>query len=220
MENEKRRLLIIRASQDVCGQEVELVRSHAEMLGLQVVQQVVDRPDQMKAALSGKGSFEYFYLCSHGSRDGFEVGRDSMSWEEFATMVCNSSCLTEESTFLMACCRGGLNRVAYDMLIACPSIDYICGPSTAAMPTDLTTAFVVFLTQIETKGADQTFAAEKASQAIDRQFLCFDRNIVEGQQDYHLRKMELDQYWAQKERDQIRGQIEGAVKTVRRPATV
>lgn len=191
MQQEKRRLLILHASNDVCGQEIDLIKAHAEMLGLGVVQRSVDSVDGMKPALKSGGCFEYLYLCSHGNRDGFEVGNEFAEWSVLATMVCESACLADESTFLVACCRGGLNRVAYDMLIACDAISYICGPSADAYPTDLTTAFVVFLTQIERKGADQCFAAGKASLAIDRKFLCFDRNIVEGQVDYQMRKNEL-----------------------------
>ena len=78
------------------------------------------------------------------------------------------------------------------MFISCPAIDFICGPTSEAYPTDLTTAFIVFLTQLERKGADQNYAAQKASNAIDRSFICFDRNVVEGQSDYQLRREVLE----------------------------
>ena len=59
------RFLIIRASKDVCGQEIDLVKAHAEMLGLAVEQRVVSNQAEMSVALNTTGYFEYFYLCSH-----------------------------------------------------------------------------------------------------------------------------------------------------------
>jgi hypothetical protein len=190
-----KRLLIIKASQDVCGEELDLIQAQARMLGVDVVQKKADSPEELESVLKGAGRVDYFYLCSHGNREVFQLGATEMSWSELGALTCVSGCLRSGSTFLMACCRGGLNRVAYDMFIACPEIDFIFGPSSVAFPTDLTTAFSVFLTQLETKGADQTHAARKASLAIDREFICFDRNVVEGQADYTLRLKELRRSW-------------------------
>jgi hypothetical protein len=197
--NEKRRLLILRASEEVCGSETELIRSHSELIGIEVVTKSVSSEEEMRTILRENGAFDYFYLCTHGSREGFQLGDEIMSWSEFAGITCTTDCLKEGATFMLACCRGGLNIVAYDIFIGCPDIDFVCGPTAKTYPWDLTTGFVVFMHHLVVKHADPTHAAAKSTAATDFTFKCFDRVEVECQADFQRRRRTLYPDWEMNE---------------------
>lgn len=192
-------ILVLRASTDICGDEVGLVTNHCQLLGMSVCKE--DIPDEAtlkiiieKYLISGI-EFDYIYLCTHGDKEGFSTnlsGSDVfISWTSFSQQLCENGILKDETIFLLACCKGGLTKVAIDILSVCNKINYICGVKWNAYPWDLTTGFVVFIHNIEQKKAEPNYAAEKASLATDYTFSCYDRDEVEMMPQFKIRQKEI-----------------------------
>jgi|JI10StandDraft_1071094.scaffolds.fasta_scaffold03047_23 hypothetical protein len=195
----KKRLLIIRASKDICGNELGLMSHQAEILGMDVVSKNLSYGGQLDEVLNTETPYDYIYLCSHGCREGFEIHLENtseqeiMTWGNFAGVICENHAVASNGILLLACCRGGMNAVATEMFICCPEIDYVCGPYSNVLPCDITTGFIVFLHSMETKRSEPAYAAIKASAATDFTFKCFDRVEVETQVNYHIRKKEIEE---------------------------
>ena len=70
-------ILVLRASKDICGDEVGLVTNHCQLLGMKVYKKNV--PDEaaltklVEEYLASAVHFDYIYLCSHGNKEGFET---------------------------------------------------------------------------------------------------------------------------------------------------
>ena len=142
-----------------------------------------------------KRRFDYIYLCTHGSLSGFDVDlgliKTTIKWSHFSQLMCETAILNDDTIFLLACCKGGLFQVATDILAVCNKINLVCGVRWNVSPWGLTTGFVVFIHNIETKFAEPSYAATKASQATDYTFVCYDRDEIEINSQYQYRRWEL-----------------------------
>lgn len=192
-------ILVLKASADICGDEVGLVTHHCQLLGMIVHKENVPDEEALHKIIEKYAKlgteFDYIYLCTHGDKEGFETNLSGsiifIPWTSFSQQLCENSILKEETIFLLACCKGGLTKVAIDILSVCNKINYICGVKWTAYPWDLTTGFVVFIHNIENKNSEPSYAAQKASLATDYTFTCYDRDEVEMMPQYAIRQQEI-----------------------------
>jgi hypothetical protein len=124
-----------------------------------------------------KGKFHYIYLCTHANIWSFGEADSSKTfrWDDFASSLCNSNCLEASACLLLACCRGGLKQVANTLFVSCIHIDYICGPRWTLTGPDLSTAFHVFIYNMESRKEQPSTAAERMSKATGYDFFVYDR---------------------------------------------
>jgi hypothetical protein len=194
-------ILILKASKDVCGNEIGLIGNHCKLLGMEVLVEPVLTEDAFSVIVSkyekARIHFDYIYLCTHGNINGFAVdmgaGDHFVTWSRFSQLICVSGILNPETILLLGCCRGGLFQVATDIMAICNSINFVCGVKWSVEPWDLTTGFVVFLHNIENKKAEPSYAAQKASLATDYTFTCYDRDEVEMMPQFQNRQAQLYQ---------------------------
>ena len=176
-----KKLLILKASRDVCAAEVDHLKTIAEMFGM--VHETFDltHPASFQAAMVGHGKFDYIYIGAHADLSGFgeSDGSTVMQWEQFALALCESQCLNRESILLLGCCRGGLRQVAMRLFSSCCEIDYVCGPRWTVTGLDITAGFHVFIYNMEARHEQPSCATERASKATGYDFFCYDRVEVE-----------------------------------------
>lgn len=195
----KKSILILKATKDICKNEIGLVYHHCGLLNITRKEEIVESEESLVKIVSKyskrKKGFDYIYLCTHGDREGFLANmgkrRHDISWARFSQLMCESGILNEDSILLLACCKGGLFQVATDILSVCNKINFVCGVKWNVEPWDLTTGFVVFLHNVEIKNAEPSYAAQKASLATDYTFTCYDRDEIEIQPHYRQRQMDL-----------------------------
>jgi hypothetical protein len=137
----------------------------------------IENGDRLKEVLQTDKKYDLIYLSAHGDEDGFsnEAEDYKSSWKNFGELIYNSSCLAPENILLLSCCKGGLNKVAYEMFYICPEIEYICGPRISLDSCEMLIGFNVFLFNTFYRGIDPIISAEKALSATDIKFKCFDR---------------------------------------------
>lgn len=83
--------------------------------------------------------------------------------------------LVPAATFLAACCRGGFNRVAYQVFWGCDMVDVVVGPRFSAYSGDLRAGFIAYLHHVESRRNDPSVAASAASSAAGIDFVFYDR---------------------------------------------
>lgn len=191
-------LLILKAHHEICGEEIGLITNQSGFLGIEVKEEVVDSIDTLKAIFEKYKleaiKFDYVYLCTHGDSNGFDIemgNKFEMSWAKFGEIICQSDLLNDNTIFLLACCRGGIFKVAMDMFAVCNSINYVCGAKWKLRSADLATGFVVFLYNLKFKKAEPSYAAQKATLATDYTFTCHDRAEIESSPHYENRQRQL-----------------------------
>lgn len=192
-------ILILKATRDICGNEIGLLTHHCQLLGMKVILQKIKSENSLKYIVRRhvtlRNKFDYIYLCTHGSIVGFSVDLGSapltIKWHRFAQLMCETGILKDDTIFLLACCKGGLFQVATDILAVCNSINFVCGVKWNVSPWDLTTGFVVFIHNIENKLAEPNYAASKSSLSTDYTFVCYDRDEIEISPQYENRRWNL-----------------------------
>jgi hypothetical protein len=190
-------ILILKASDDICGNEIGLISHQCKLLGIEVCENTVGSENDiinLIAQYQGK-VFNYIYLCTHGDKEGFAADIDSsdnkITWARFSELICTSKIFDTNTIFLLACCKGGLFRVASDIMAICNKINIVCGVKWNVRAFDLTTGFLVFLYNIEVKNSEPYYAAQKASLATDFSFTCYDRDEIEISPQYQQRRLNL-----------------------------
>jgi hypothetical protein len=181
LKSMSQRMLLVKASIDVCGTEIEHLEKICEMFGIQ--HQTVDMTgatpfDQLVAGL---GEFNFLYLGAHADPYSFGEadGSRSNDWETFGSTLCSSQCLAPEAILLLGCCRGGLKGVAMRLFMACPKIDYVTGPGWTVTPEDITTGFHVFLYNMVIRKEQPSTSSKRASSATGYDFYYYDRVEIE-----------------------------------------
>lgn len=195
----KKNLLILKAHRDICGNEIGLITHQAQLLNINVKEENIDSEETLNEVFEKYESigveFDFVYLCTHADGDAFEIemgnGISEMGWGRFGQLVCESGILNDNTVFLLACCRGGLFKVATDMFAFCNKINFVCGVRWKLNSADLATGFVVFLYNICFKNAEPFYASQKATLATDYSFICHDRAEVESSPHFEHRKLEL-----------------------------
>jgi hypothetical protein len=188
-------ILILRA----CGlkdekQECDNIKSQCELYGLEVHDYCPKTNVELKTILNNGNSYDYVYLSSHGSSDGFasEDGAVDFSWFDFGIELCSSMCMKQDCIIMLSCCRGGLNQIAYDLFYCCDQIAYIVGPRQSLFPDDLLIGFNILLYNLEHRYVDPIVACEKIKLGTDIRFICFDRLETETEPAYLMRIQEYD----------------------------
>jgi hypothetical protein len=205
----KKSILILKATKDICGNEIGLIQNHCELLKMNTTVEHIDSEAGLnkiieKLATQNK-SFDFIYLCTHGDKEGFLANmgdaEHNISWAKFGQILCESWIINDDSILLLACCKGGLFQVTTDILSVCNKINFVCGVKWNVAAWDLTTGFVVFLHNIINKDAEPSYAAQKASLATDYTFVCYDRDEIEMHPQYLQRQGDLFYFlgWTDKE---------------------
>ena len=159
-------LLIIKGARDVCDIELSQIRTIAEMFGMDVTQHEVSSAGALNDLASFGKKFDYIYLAAHANPDGFgDPTGFSVSWFEFSTTICPLDIVNYNAVFLLACCRGGVEKVSYDIFAGCDKVEYVCGPRWKVRAPDLTAGFHTFIYNIEFRHLQPDQAAERATQA-------------------------------------------------------
>jgi hypothetical protein len=179
-----KRLLIIKACTDVCGAEIDHLKSVAVIIGMDHCDCELKSIDEFKKQICAKGEkYDYIYLAAHAGRESFGEEEESVSikWDDFALALCEIDCLNQECILLLACCRGGLNGVANTLFDNCTQIDYVCGPRWTVTGPDITAGFHVFIYNMEFRKEQPSTAVCRASNATGYDFFCYDRVEIEDQ---------------------------------------
>lgn len=187
-----KRLLILEAAEDICTAELVNIKAVAALHKIQSDHCKITSLKDLEKCVQNSAPYDYIYLCAHANRESFGTsdGTVSISWADFGQLVCEDNFINENAIFLLACCRSGINQVAYDLFYSCEKIDFVCGPKWHVSPQALTLAFNVFLFQVELKGSDPTEAAERMTAATGNTFVFFDRVNTEHEPSY-LRHIDL-----------------------------
>jgi hypothetical protein len=176
-----KRMLLIKASNDVCATEISHIEKICEMFS--IAHEVVELTslENFASDVRALGRFDFLYLGAHANQHSFgeSDGSTSFGWGHFAGWLCATDCLKSESVLLLGCCRGGLKMVAMAMFIACGKIDYIVGPRWTVTPQDITTAFHVFLYNLAIRREQPSTAATRSSQATGYDLYYYDRVEIE-----------------------------------------
>ncbi len=190
-----KRILILKAASDICQDEICKIEASAKHFQMEPTVIDVISLDDLKRELNYLNfKYDYIYLCTHANENGFGDS-DSKSldvtWERFGNILCTTNCMNYNCILLLAGCRTGLNRVAFDMFFSCGKIEFICGPRWKLIPQDLSVAFDVFIYNIEVRREEPKTAAYRMSQAVGFEFEFYDRLVVETDQDYHMRSQKI-----------------------------
>ena len=159
-----KKLLLFRAC-GIVGEDAECdnIRNQIELFGVQVTDLCPSSNDEIFSALNATEKYDYIYLSSHGNQYGF--GNNSQTiyiqWSDFASAICESDCLNDDSIILLSCCRGGLNQVAYTFFKTCEKLSYIVGPRQSLYPSDMLIGFSLFFYNIIERNVDPIVACEK-----------------------------------------------------------
>lgn len=192
-------LLILKAHHEICGDEVGLIKHQSQSLNITVMEEEINDEKTMSNVFQKYKTqgvqFDFVYLCTHADGVAFEIkmgiDKSEMTWSSFGQIVCESGVLNYNTVFLLACCRGGLFKVATDMFAVCCKINFICGVKWTVKAADLATGFVVFLYNMQHKKAEPLYAAQKATLATDYSFVCHDRAEIESHPQFEHRRWKL-----------------------------
>jgi len=176
---DKKTILILRA----CGitgekEECDNIKNQCELYGIEVHDRCPKSNEEIIKILNGEDAYyDYIYLSSHGSSEGFTSEDETVnfSWFDFGVKLCESSCMKEDCVIMLSCCRGGLNEVAYDLFYCCDYISFVVGPRQSLRPMDMLISFNILLYNIQHRNIDPIVACEKIKLATDIRFVCFDR---------------------------------------------
>ena len=185
-----KRLLIIKASNDVCSSEIDHIKTVADMFGITHCTSVLTDMATFKSDLCAGGNYDYVYLAAHADLTGFGEadGSISVDWSVFAEALCEAECLNPESILLLGCCRGGLKKVAIQLFYYCSQIDYVCGPRWTVTGQDISAGFHIFVYNMKVRREQPSTAVLRASQGTGYDFFCHDR--VEFEDEYKPGSME------------------------------
>lgn len=176
-----KRMLLVKASNDVCSTEVSHIERICDMFGISHEVIELESLETFLKQAHALGKFDYLYLGAHANQHSFGEanGSISYSWNDFAITLCSADCLNPESVLLLGCCRGGLKMVAMSMFLACGKIDYVAGPRWTVTPQDITTAFHVLLYNLAIRREQPSTAANRASLATGYDFYYYNRVEIE-----------------------------------------
>lgn len=184
------RMLLVKASSDICAAEICHIQSICEMFGIEHRVVELKDLDGFCELVGSLGKFDYLYLGAHADTAGFGEADGSVGydWESFAAVLCSTDCLRYGSVLMLGCCRGGLRMVALQLFYACAKIDYVTGPRWTVTSQDITTGFHIFLYNMACRKEQPSTAATRASAGTGYDFYYYDR--VEAEDAMYSRLME------------------------------
>lgn len=185
-------LLIIKGAKDICDVEVCQIKTIAGMFSMNVIEQLIDTVDALEQLATHNCKFDYIYLAAHANPNGFgDPEGYFVSWYDFSTGICPLDIVSSNAVFLLACCRGGVEKVGYDIFAGCDKIEYVCGPRWKVAAPDLTAGFHAFIYNMEFRRLQPDQAAKRASDATGYDFLWYDRVDIERTPEFKRHQMEL-----------------------------
>jgi len=103
-------LLILKAHQDICGDEVGLITHQSGFFGVTVKEETIDTEVTMIEVFQKYQKlgieFNYIYLCTHADSFEFDIemgiSKSTMSWARFGQLLCESGLLHEDTIILLA----------------------------------------------------------------------------------------------------------------------
>lgn len=173
---------MIIASTAACSGEQELIKALLRNLGIGLKIVEWDSAEDFKQQM-GESKYDFIYLGAHADSYGFGQGAgvDLHSWESLAVAICETDCIKPGGTLFLGCCRGGMKTVAIKIMQQCNKIDQICGPFWSLTGNQITEAFHVFVKTLVGEAKDPVTAADRASQASNCKFLCYERLDLAGE---------------------------------------
>jgi hypothetical protein len=102
-----------------------------------------------------------------------------ISWDDFALALCSTGCLESDAIVFLACCFGGIRRIADILFGTCLSVTSVCGPRWSIHPSTLTCAFHAFLHNLTFCHVDPFVACKRASEATGHEFFFYSRRECE-----------------------------------------
>jgi len=181
MKMSTQNLLILKATSDDCSAEISNLEAVAKMSGIVMTQITIEDANELESKLSEEVQFDFLYICAHGNEEGFGESHGAMfiPWTEFALALCVSNCLKRDAIVFLACCYGGIRRIADIMFGTCISVSSVCGPRWAVPPSTLTCAFHTFLHNLSFCHVDPYIACGRASDATGHEFFFYSRRECE-----------------------------------------
>ena len=181
-------ILIINITNDVKTHNVADIYCHAADYGISSEHKNVTTFEEFEAALSSGKKYDYLYLAGHANETCFSDNKMfTESWSTVAKSICKSDCLNKGAILMLYCCLGGMTEVAFTLFSECPNIEYVCGAKQNMLPIQLTVGFNVFMYHVEHRKTDPVLSAQRATQATDIRFECFDRTEAERTPHYHYK---------------------------------
>lgn len=98
-----------------------------------------------------------------------------LSWMDFASLLCSSSCMNDDCILMLSCCRDGLMQVEYTLFDYSTHISYVLEPRQSILSADMHICFGVFLYNVEIRKTDPVVACERIKCATGQRFSCYDR---------------------------------------------
>ena len=174
-------LLILKATSDDCSAEIGNLEAVAKMAQITTTQVVIANAGELQTKLTIGTKFDYLYICAHGNEDGFGESNGSMfiPWDEFALALCSTNCLESKAIVFLACCFGGIRRIADILFGTCNSVTAVCGPRWSVPPSTLTCAFHAFVHNLTCCHVDPYVACKRASEATGHEFFFYSRRECE-----------------------------------------
>ena len=180
-----KKLLVIRVSEDISDSAILDIYCHAKQYNISASHIEVKNLIELSEKLKGN-KYDYVYFAGHGNGTCFgDMKTFLASWGEIGAVVCSTDCLNDGAIIMLYCCKGGLNIVTYQLMAACPKIEYVCGAKQNMKNIDLIIGFNVFMYNIEIRNIDPVLAAQKATLSTEIRFECFDRTEVEASPLYY-----------------------------------
>lgn len=181
MKMSSKNLLILKATSDDCSAEISNLEAVAKMSGILTTQITIGDANELEEKLSNGVQFDFLYICAHGNEYGFGESHGAMfiPWPDFALSLCVSDCLTHDAIVFLACCYGGIRRIADIMFGTCASVSSVCGPRWSVPPSTLTCAFHTFLHNLSHCHVDPYVACKRASDATGHEFFFYSRRECE-----------------------------------------
>ena len=184
-------LLILRASKDVCDVEINQIKTIAEMHGMQTIVHIIDTAASITQLAAYGTRFDYVYLATHANPIGFGDDGYFVEWYEFAQTICPIDVIADNAVFLLACCRGGVRQVSYDIFAGCEKTQFVCGARWKLTAPDLTAGFHAFIYNMEYRRLQPDQSAKRASKATGYDFLCYDRVEIERTKEFEDHKKQI-----------------------------
>jgi hypothetical protein len=130
-----------------------------------------------KCLQSKKSKFDYIYIAAHGNEKGIQVcdkKETFMRYSDFASSICGSPALAEETVLYLGCCEGGFKRGALAMMVNCGNISQICGCECVITANDAAIAFHNYL-YLKNKDNSNNKISEHITNILQKRFILYSR---------------------------------------------
>jgi hypothetical protein len=170
-------LLILKATADDCSAEISNLEAVATMAGISTTRITIATAAELITKLNTGTQFDFLYICAHGNENGFGESNGNMfiPWDDFAIALCATNCLESDAIVFLACCFGGIRRIADILFATCNSVSSVCGPRWSLEPSTLTCAFHALLHNLTFCHVDPYVACKRASEATGHEFFFYSR---------------------------------------------